>query len=327
MGGKLFDLPRMPRAEYLERERAIRAHLDRALDGAYRIPRYYDHKPDFGDMDVIVPTRPDWGEVRAAIARDLGVTQVKAVGHVFSMAFRGLQTDLFAVPARYLDSMCTFMSFNDVGNLLGRMVRRFGLKYGEQGLSYVYRRAGDEHYRADLPVTQDFARICGFLGLDHDRWLAGFADLDAIFTWATASPYFSVAPYLDDLTGEMAQRSRHRPTIVRFLDWLRERGLTQRPAFADKASYLPMIAAAFPEAELERQIEVERAKEARGVALRQKWSGQLVMRLRPELRGEALGAFIQAFRASVADFEAYILAADPDELAARIRAFVPPAAP
>jgi hypothetical protein len=31
MGGKLFDLPRMPRGAYEQRERAVRAYLDGAL--------------------------------------------------------------------------------------------------------------------------------------------------------------------------------------------------------------------------------------------------------------------------------------------------------
>jgi hypothetical protein len=319
VGGKLFDLPRMPRAEYLAREAEIRAYLDRVMPGAYRIPRYHDAKADFGDMDVIVATSEDWGERRQQIAADLGITQVKIVGHVFSTVYRGLQTDFFAVPARRLDSMHAFMSFNDVGNIIGRMCRRFNLTWGEDGLSYVHRRASAESYRADLPVTQDFARVCAFLGLDHAPWVRGFADLDALFTWVTASPYFSVAPYLD------AEISKPRPTIERFVAWLRERGMTQRPAFGDKASYLPQVIAAFPEADLAAQLAVEHAKEARAIALRAKWSGKLVMQLRPELQGAALGEFIQAFRASLGGpeaFEAWVLGASDDDIAARIRAFV-----
>lgn len=325
MGGKLFDLPRMPRPEYLEREAEIRAYLDRVMPGAYRIPRYYDDKADFGDMDVIVASGPDWGERREQIARDLGITQVKIVGHVFSTVYRGLQTDFFAVPERRLDSMWAFMSFNDVGNIIGRMCRRFNLTWGEDGLSYVHRRASSESYRADLPVTQDFARVCAFLGLDHAAWLRGFADLDAIFTWVTASPYFSVAPYLDEVEGDMREKSRLRPTIIRFMAWLRERGVTQRVAFGDKASYLPQVIAAFPEADLPGKLAVEHEREARAVALRAKWSGKLVMQLRPELSGAALGELIQAFRASLggADaFEAWVLGASDDEIANRIRAFV-----
>src|SRR5262245_24319907 len=149
MGGKLFDFPRMPRAEYLIREHRVRTYLDRKLAGEYRIPRFYGDKPDFGDLDVIVTARPDWDIVRAEIAADLGITETKTVGRVFSTAFDGLQTDFFAVPAQYLDSTYVFMSFNDLGNLLGRMCRRFNLKWGEHGLSYVFRRASSDHYVAD----------------------------------------------------------------------------------------------------------------------------------------------------------------------------------
>jgi hypothetical protein len=46
MGGKLFNLPRMPRDAYIEVEAAMRRHLDSKLPGQYRIPRYYGDKPD-----------------------------------------------------------------------------------------------------------------------------------------------------------------------------------------------------------------------------------------------------------------------------------------
>ena len=324
MGGKLFDLPRMPRAEYLEREAAVRAYLDTKLGGRYRIPRFYGDKADFGDMDVIVPSRPDWDIVRAEIARDLGVTGTKIVGRVFSTAFRGLQTDFFAVPERFLESTYVFMSFNDLGNLLGRICRRFDLKWGEEGLAYVYRRANDDHYRADLPVTQDFARVCAFLGLDHAVWVRGFPTLVSLFEWVITCRYFSVVPYLDDDHGSVAARRKDRPTIQRFVDFLRERGIAARPAFRDRASYLPDVIAAFPEANLAEQIEAERVAEARAAQLAARFNGKLVMRLRPELAGRALGEFIVAFKQSFPDFEAYVLSATPDEIEGRIREFQTP---
>ena len=320
MGGKLFHLPRMPRAEYLEREAAVRAYLDGKLGGEYRIPRYYGDKADFGDMDVIVPSRVGWSELREEIARELGASETKIVGRVFSTAFRGLQTDFFAVPEAYFESTYAFMSFNDLGNLLGRICRRFNLKWGERGLEYVFRRDGDDHYKADLPVTQDFARVCAFLELDHAVWVRGFPTLVGLYEWVIACPYFSVAPYLDEQEGTIAER-KDRPTIQRFVDFLRERGITARPAFDDKHAYVDRIAAAFPEARLHDQIAAERVEEARVKELAAKFNGQLVMQLRPELAGKALGEFIVAFKRSVGDFEAFVLATSADEIARRIREF------
>jgi hypothetical protein len=324
MGGKLFHLPRMPRAEYLEREAAVRAYLDRAGE-RYRIPRAYGDKPDFGDMDVIVEATPDWGERRERIARDLGVDAVKVVGRVYSTAFRGLQTDFFAVAARYVESTYAFMCFNDVGNLLGRICRRFELKWGEEGLCYVFRRAGDDHYKRDLPITQDFARVCAFLGVDHAAWVAGFPTLRAVHEWVIASPYFSVAPYLDeDARGSIAQRT-DRPTIGLFVDFLREHGITARPDLGPRGSHAAMIDAAFPEAGLAAQIEAEQAREARAIELAARFNGTLVMRLRPEVTGKALGELIVAFKRSIGptteDFEAWVLATPPEEIERRIAAF------
>jgi hypothetical protein len=323
MGGKLFDLPRMQRGEYLEREAEVRRYLDGIIPGEYRIPRFYGDKPDFGDMDVLVASRPDWDRLRERFVADLGITGVKSVGHVYSTAYRGLQTDFFAVPAAYLDTQYDFMSFNDVGNFIGRMCRRFGLKWGERGLAYVYRRASG-NYVADLEVSREFAPVCSFLGLDHAQWLAGFDSLEAVFDWVVASPCFSVAPYLD-VRGDLARRVKLRPNVERFVAYLRERGIERRfagpaehrpaqSAFEERSAYLPQVIAAFPAADLPAQIERERAAEARAVAVAAKFSGKRVMQLVPGLVGEPLGEFIRAFRASFDDFGDWVIATPQDAI-------------
>lgn len=317
MGGKLFHHPRMPRDEYVEREAAVRAYLDDKLPGQYRIPRYYGDKPDFGDMDVLVAARPEWGALRDEIRRDLGVTDVKATGRVYSMSYRGLQTDFFAVPARYLDSTASFMSFNDVGNFIGRICRRFDLKYGEEGLAYVYRRASG-NYTKDLELTQDLARTCAFLGLDHPRWVNGFATLDDVFAWVIESKYFSVAPYLDEREGSMKDRAQVRPTVQRFIAYLQDRQIDKRVELGDRKANLPIVLAAFPEVDLAGMIAAERAAEAHRAALNEKFSGQRVMRLVPGLEGEALGAVIMALKRAVPDFDAWVEATPQDELDAAI---------
>jgi hypothetical protein len=320
MGGKLFNLPRMPRDAYLDVEADVRRYLDRKLPGQYRVPRCYGDKPDFGDMDVIVASRPDWEDLRAEIVRDLGITETRAVGHVFSTVYRGLQTDFFTMPERDLESAYTFMCFNDLGNFIGRICRRFDLKYGERGLVYVYRRAGG-NYQVDLEVTRDFARICGFLGLDHAAWRAGFANLPEMFEWVIASPYFSVAPYLDDAGSNLSRRGRDRTTVARFIAYLQERGVDKRVAFEDRGSYLPVVMAAFPEADLGAQIERERAAEARHAEVCARFSGKRVMRLVPGLEGRALGDFIRDFKGSFEDFEGWLLATPEAEIDRRILAF------
>jgi hypothetical protein len=314
MGGKLFNLPRMPRDGYLNLEHEMRVYLDEKLPNRYRIPRAYRDKPDFGDMDIIVSSFPRWGEVRQEIIAELGITQYRSAGHVYSTVYKGLQTDFFARPERYLESTYNFMSFNDLGNFIGRMCRRFNLKYGEEGLSYVYRRSSNENYKRDLELTQDFKKICDFLGLDYRVWEKGFENLDTLYRWVIQSPYFSVAPYLDEMKGNLKGRAQERTTVTRFIDWLLENKIDQRPEFAERSSYLPMILETFPEVKLEEQLEQERLKEARDMEIARKFSGKLVMKLLPHLQGKELGEFIMKFKQSFPDFEAFVLSSSEDEV-------------
>jgi hypothetical protein len=158
MGGKLFNLGRVNRDKYLIIEAEIRQYLDHKIGAAaYRIPRYYATKPDFGDLDVIIQSsdRQHWHILRQEFVTDLGITQIKSDGNVFSTVYQGLQVDYFTTAPEFLDSTYNYLSFNDLGNLLGKMCRRFNLKYGEQGLSYVFRRQ-NSNYNKDLNITTDF---------------------------------------------------------------------------------------------------------------------------------------------------------------------------
>ena len=71
MGGNYFNLGRLPREEYLEIEADIRSFLDKRYGkGKYRIPRYYEEKSDFGDLDVLfIYQCYSWGHLRITQAR------------------------------------------------------------------------------------------------------------------------------------------------------------------------------------------------------------------------------------------------------------------
>ena len=323
MGGNLFKLGRRPKREYLEIEAEVCAVLDPLLGAGYRIPRYYATKPDFGDLDVVVSRGAidalgGWDVFCQAIATQLGVTQTKSVGHVYSTVYREFQVDYFVRDPAVFEATSHYLSFNDVGNLLGKIYRRLGLKYGEDGLSYVFRRASRESYKRELLVSRDWPRILALIGLDVDEWEAGFATLEQAFAWVAASPYFSTAPY-DTLSASTERRAKQRTTIRRFLDWLEREGLDQRYAYRDEAdAYVPMIAAAFPEAELERALELERQREADAIVVRAKFGGALV-REWIGLDGKQLGAFLRRFSRAY-PFEA-LLAMEPDAIRAAVEGF------
>ncbi len=323
MGGNLFKLGRKPRLEYLEIEAEIRVYLNQKIGNTYRIPRFYGDKTDFGDLDILISdsvANKSWNALRLEITKDLGITQFKAVGHVFSTVYRDLQVDFFVTPEQYLESCYHFMSFNDLGNLLGKICRRFNLKYGEHGLAYVYRRTNNPHFKQDLEITVDFARICEFLGLEATLWQQGFESLEVMFDWVIASPYFSVAPY-QQMDATLKKRQQHRTTMQKFVEYLEQHGINKTFDFQPRESYLKQIDAFFPEANLKAQIQLEHDKETRALIFAKKFNGKLVGSLLPQFEGKTLGAFIVRFKNSIEDFEGFILEHDQNAINEQILEF------
>lgn len=321
MGGNLFKLGRLPRNEYLEIEGEMRRYLDEKLGVFYRIPRYYGDKPDFGDLDIIVSSAVEnWEEKRREIIADLGINQHKSIGHVFSTVYRNFQVDYFVIPAEHFESTYNFFCFNDLGNLLGKICRRFNLKYGEQGLAYVFRRS-DENYKKDIILTKDFAKICEFLQVDYQKWTEGFANLEEMFEWAIASPYFSVEPYLKP-SKTLENRAKERRTIQKFIEYLHEKKITKTYQYLEnRDDYLPWIVENFPEADLPTKIEREKELEKRENQIKAKFNGKLLMSLLPHLEGKKLGEFIVEFKKSFDDFEEFILKNSQEEIEQKILDF------
>ncbi|MDF1661303.1 MAG: hypothetical protein P1V97_06005 [Planctomycetota bacterium] len=322
MGGNLFKLGRLPRSEYLVIEAELREYLDKKFGENYKIPRYYGDKSDFGDADILLSSaiNNDWRALQAEILKDLHITDSISQQRLLSTNYRQFQVDFFFVVEDCFESTYHFLCFNDLGNLLGKIFRRFNLKYGEKGLFYVYRR-DEGNYKKDILVSRDFSKILRFLKLSYDEWNKGFESLDQLFRWVIASPYFSVAPYqkLDRVT---AQRARKRKTMSAFLDYIKEQQITKTYPFnEDRSVYLDKIVQFFPEVPLTALIGAELEQEKVAEQVRTRFNGQLVMALIPELKGKALGEFIMAFKAQYQDFKKDIIQLNPNSVKAAVLDF------
>lgn len=322
MGGNLFKLGRLPQADYKKIEDQLRAYLDQKFGEHYRIPRYYANKPDFGDMDIVVSSaamKSNWHDMQQELIQDLGISQYKSAGAVFSTVYHNFQVDFFVRNHQYFQTTYNFLSFNDIGNLIGRIFKRFNLKYGEQGLQYVFRRA-DNHYHKDIEVSKDAQKIMEFLQLDYAHWQRGFVSKQEMFDWVVACPYFSVKPYIE-MSKKMEKRAKERPTIQAFLEYLETHQIDKTYDFDEKDSYLPMIAAYFPEANLPAHIAHEKEREQYVIAIKSKYNGRLIMELFPTLKGKALGDFMQAFQAQWQDHEQALYAMQADEIKQKLQEF------
>ena len=320
MGGNLFKLGRISQEKYLKIETEIREYLDQKLGDAYQIPRYYASKPDFGDLDIIInldALEYNWETTRQEIVKDLNIQHYQAAGRVFSTVYQNLQVDYFPTSDDFFESTYNYLSFNDLGNLIGKISRRFNLKYGEKGLAYVYRRELG-NYKKDLIVTTNFQEITNFLKLDYSQWLKGFNNLEEIYQWAIDSPYFSVEPYKKRST-TLNHRIKNRPTIQKFIQYIEKNNITKSYNYLDnRAEYIPLIDRSFPQANLIERIQQEKTEEEIVKQLIAKFNGKLVMKLIPELSGKELGEFIVRFKKQFENFQEFVLENTREEIESQI---------
>lgn len=321
MGGNYFGRPRMPRADYLRREFEVIEALERLAPGRYMIPKYFGDKADFGDMDVIVSS--DLFKNRrfdVELYDYLGVTlRGRPNKGVYSGLYRDLAVDLFLAPPQSVGSSWAFMSWGDAGNILGRMVRPFGCKLSHSGLEFVFSQG--THFKRELRLTRKFSETCRLLDLDYELWSAGFNTEREMFDWVVSSPYFSPAPYL--CLESANPDSKTRPGMNRFAEYVRSAMLPERSTRS--FNRIERLQYTFPHINVRGWIEQQQASFSRSRDVAGRFNGRIVMSLRPELAGKALGAFIHAFRASRGDdFETWVLESTGDEISTAIKNFGAP---
>lgn len=156
------------------------------------------NKADFGDMDVLVDRAGLSQDVAGDLRRLFGCQEVVHNGPVYSCDVDGFQLDLVCAASADYAASVDYFAWNDAGNLMGRVARRLGFKYGHAGLSYQL-RDGD-YLVADVEVSRDMPAVFAFLGYDapgadYAAYQAGFDSLDAMFEFVAASSYFDPTAY------------------------------------------------------------------------------------------------------------------------------------
>ena len=339
MGGnalKEYGSKRLP----AERHAALSKQLENALnlllqcagiDGRAGMIPSYREKVDHGDIDVVLPSN-----LRAALnddviggflAAEMGttvwpfITNGGVVSYGIPLPEGGVfQVDLIYLPAQEVQFAVKYFSWNDVGNLIGRIAHKMGLKFGHNGL-HMPLRDGNNLFDT-VVVTRDFNKALTFLGFDAARWNQGFNNLEEIFAFVVANPRFTTKLYLLEERNHTARvRDKKRPTYTKFLTWLEEHPEKDSgfewPEY--KAAWLSDIFGAFPRAEQEwiaAQLKLDRAKR-----VKEKYNGLLVATI-TGLQSKALGSFMREFRESAGDgFEAWVLSSTSEDIKQRIEQF------
>ncbi|WP_407542948.1 hypothetical protein Q0M94_25070 (plasmid) [Deinococcus radiomollis] len=302
------------------------AILNDLAPGQFRVPLYHTDKLDFGDMDLLVDadlmTQPFLDE----FGRRAGALERRALGNAQSFhvptPHGGLQVDLFPTSAALLDTRQSFMDWGDLGNILGRLVRPYGLMWSEEGAWFVYRRENDDHYVHRIHVPGGTELLLDVIGLDDTALRQGFQNEAQMFRWIITARDFRTPPFLDQ-DGAVQRRAKSRPGMARFQAFLHTEIQAGRLAETSKMERQPLerlltVLGSAAARKLETAVNEQRQLEDRARRLRLRFSGTLLHDLRPELDTLELQTLVRGLSTDT-ERQAWMLTQTPEDVHAWLK--------
>lgn len=212
---------RYARAEYFILKERILNKLQGRID-QYDVPKEFPCKESFGDLDVLLVCPPTI-KIEDLIKELFNPTEIHYNGDVYSFDFEEFQIDFIVTPKEQFDNAIVYLSYSDLGGLIGNICHKIGLKYGLQGLwMNVHTKESDPTTTSTkLFLSTNVQQIFEFLGYDYQQYLQGFNDENQFFQWIISGKYFRRFYFDEDqLNHAHRQRTSKRPIYIKFIAYL-----------------------------------------------------------------------------------------------------------
>lgn len=201
----------------------------------------YRLKDSFGDCDLLTTSTDEAFEKN--LSKDFILLGKKKNGSVTSYAlkygsFPPFQFDLIKAKEESFKFNYNYLSYNDLGNLIGRVAAAFGFEFAHNGLYLLawYDHKGEERsvvrvkeeaktndhaeHRMEKLFISNFDEALEFLGFDSLRFAQGFDAVDDILDFVASSKYFCKDFFLfENRNHDQRKRDVKRPTYLRALEY------------------------------------------------------------------------------------------------------------
>lgn len=282
----------------------------------------FRNKKDHGDIDILIDAESQiLSEFMNSLDKD--IPRVKN-GPILSFSYQNtVQVDLIEIPREEYKFALNYFSFNDLGNLCGRVFRKVGFKFGHNGLFYVYRdEENSSLVHEEVLVTRDYDKALSFLDYPSlSDW--SFDELEDVFKFAMLSPAATKYIFLLENRNHTSKvRDRKRKTYIQFLEWLEthpETEVSSELIYMEDKEAMLNLAMKFFEGFFDRLCEA-RSRAINRKIISMKFNGELVEKL-TGLSGKDLGVRIRSMKSSKADFNQFVLETPYTEIVKFIREF------
>ena len=311
MGGNVFkneiEVSRLDKETYHTESKKILENLELLFGDSYKfsIVRSYKQKPSFGDLDIIY-TQRDTQNVNIIESLKIFINNPKLYfknGDVFSFIYFinneiPFQIDLIKVQPDEYDFASSYFSYNDLGNLLGRIFHKAGFKLGHNGLWYILRDS--TYVIKEFRVSNNWNESLEFIEY-FNYFNIDFNTLEDIFAYTINNPFFNKKIYLLENRNNASRiRDRKRKTYTEFLKWLET--TNQKLNEFDwsnkekvRKEFLEKAFIQFPIFKQQYNITVQEYNKQKEIKL--KFNGTIVSEL-TNLQGKELGQLMKQIRNS-----------------------------
>lgn len=297
MGGQALGIQsaRIDKLEYV----VLFTLIQDVLPAIRFIPSYED-KETFGDMDVIYSS--SCGYTPKTIRENLETCGFRLHkddfnnGNVYSLGIiyndKVFQIDFIQMEESKIDFAQNYFSFNDLGNLIGRVARNLNLKFGHAGLFYTQRSPfNDSIILKEHLLTDNFDEALRHLRYDPEVFRKGFKSLEDMFEFVKSSDFYDRTKFeLHNRNATARIRDRKRVNYNAFLKYTEnDVSPTENERISEyfKLNYHFMK---FPE--FKKEYDVCTAKDKIVHEYKAIYNGDLVRTL-TGLDGKELGLFMQ----------------------------------
>jgi len=205
-------------------------------DYVITMTKFYSEKETHGDLDILVKTKDTDGLIKI-INEKINPEGIIINDDAISFDYDNFQVDLICLEPKIWKTALIYYSYDPLGNLLGKIAKGFGLRYGKDGL--YYKNIGKNNTQK-IMLSEDIDEIYKFLGYDFNKFKQGFNSLNDIYDFISDGEFFDKELFMpNNLTNNDRKRSMKRPTFKGFLKYMKNS--KSNYTFKSKDSYIDYI--------------------------------------------------------------------------------------
>jgi len=273
----------------------------------YEIP----NKDSFGDLDLLYVNKSNI-DVLKIVNTVFNPVDLHINGDVLSFSYHLENDDYFQIDlikTNHFDSALFYFSYGDLGNILGRITKKYNLTFGIDGLWTIYNNER-------IMLIDDPEKLCKFLDLDYNKWKIGFTNNTEIFDWIICSKFFDCEYFkLDNLNNTYKHRYLTRPFFQKFIDYIKDKNINNNQPKLSVEEYIIMFDKLKEKEEIDNKLNIIKLHQT-------KYSGSIFLNF---LKPKDINKYKDAFRTFISnkdDFNNWLIINDQEFINKSIEEFI-----